>query len=145
MMPVAKLPTTTTPLPKEGWTMWEQIRRIIAELMVPSGREIGPVAYAGQQAGHFAIIGMAAGFALVLPFSLPIVPVAFIVAVVYGIGWEIGVQRGTRGADAVRDTLNVGLGAAGPAVMGQEAAWAFFLCAWLPFVLILAFDVLRKP
>lgn len=68
-----------------------------------------PYGYATNQAGHGYIIGMPIALALIPfwgPYATPIV-----IALAYGIVWEIIIQRGKKWADSLEDTAHVMAGA----------------------------------
>lgn len=69
-----------------------------------------PYAYLTNQAGHAYLVGFPAALALAPLAGLVAAPV--IVAVIYGILWEIVIQNGRLWRDSLEDTVHVMVGAA---------------------------------
>lgn len=94
-----------------------------------------PYGYATNQAGHACIIGLPAALVLLPWFGPVLTPI--IVAVVYGVVWELIVQRGRMWADSLDDTAHVMAGAS--IICGATVGyWTAAVCvaAWLVVVLI---------
>lgn len=96
--------------------------------------------YACNQAGHAAIVGIPAALLLVPFFGT--VPTPIIIAAVYGILWEIIIQRGRMWADSVEDTAHVMAGSS--IICGVLTGyWTALICAaaWLA---LLALGIARR-
>lgn len=75
----------------------------------PNAFRRDPYGYLTNQAGHAYLVG--APLALALSIWAPALAVPVIVAVAYGLIWELGVQRGRLWRDSLEDTVHVLSGA----------------------------------
>jgi len=95
-----------------------------------------------NQAAHFAVPGVPLAL-LFLCLDYPASVVPFVVAGLYGIVWEIAIQRGKLVVDSIVDTAMVALGAAvvSAAWVNDGAAAAAF---YVVFISALAVGVWRR-
>jgi energy-converting hydrogenase Eha subunit A len=75
----------------------------------PSAFNGDPYGYLTNQCGHAYLVGFPLALALCPWFGLFLAPI--MVAVIYGLAWEIGVQKGRLWRDSFEDTVHVLAGA----------------------------------
>lgn len=78
-------------------------------ILDPNSFRRDPYRYLTNQAGHAYMVG--APLALVLSIWAPALAAPVLVALAYGLVWEIGVQRGRLWRDSLEDTVHVLAGA----------------------------------
>ena len=78
-------------------------------IFAPSDFARDPYGYVTNQAGHAYLVGMP--FALALAPWLGLIPTPIIAALVYGVVWEVIIQRGRMWRDSFEDSVHVLAGA----------------------------------
>ncbi len=99
-----------------------------------------PYDHATNQAGHYAAVGITAGLAL-WPLLGPWTPL--VVALVYGLGWEVWWQGLPDWRDGLDDTVHVTAGA-GLATLVSPTAWGAAAVLHLAWLALLAVGVRRR-
>jgi hypothetical protein len=78
-------------------------------IFAPDDFDDDPYGYLTNQAGHAYLVGCPAALIISPWFGLVVTPV--IVAVIYGVWWELALQRGRDWRDSLEDAVHVMAGA----------------------------------
>ena len=109
------------------------LAEILAELRRADAQPEDWYGWLTNQAAHMALVGIPAAMLMVwLQWPSWAIPLA--VALIYGVGWELVVQRGKDFGDSIMDTAFVACGAALTVAMFSdpyEAARVFTVFAFL--------------